>query len=66
MTQDARDQERKQAPQSVPQEGQKIEESGTGEQEDASHEKLSNGSVSHGDISNEDLASVFLRETEVV
>ncbi|MGO2009118.1 CDP-diacylglycerol--serine O-phosphatidyltransferase [Vreelandella alkaliphila] len=66
MTQDARDQERKQAPQSAPQEGQKTEASGTGEQEDASHEKVSNGSVSHDNVSNEDLASVFLRETEVV
>ena len=65
MTQDARDQERKQAPQSAPQEGQKTEASGTGEQEDASHEKVSNGSVSHDNVSNEDLASVFLRETEV-
>lgn len=66
MTQNARDQERKQAPQSAPQEGQKTEASGTGEQEDASHEKVSNGSVSHDNVSNEDLASVFLRETEVV
>lgn len=51
MTQDARDQERKQTPQSASQEGQEAEGNDVGNQDS---------------VSNEDLATVFLRETEVV
>ncbi|WP_434983276.1 CDP-diacylglycerol--serine O-phosphatidyltransferase [Vreelandella zhaodongensis] len=51
MTQDARDQERKQTPQSASPEGQKAEDNDEGSQHS---------------VSNEDLATVFLRETEVV